>query len=99
MTAVSLADEEFKLDQFRRLAAFAIILALFWVGENYDLFYKLRALGDERSATMTIETSGGGGSLRPLMFGALGLFGVLCWMWRPAGLQTNVHGWLPFLTF
>ena len=99
MTAVSPADEAFKLDLIKRLAAFAIVLALFWVGENYDLFYKLRALGDERSATMTIETSGGGGSLRPLMFFALGMLGVICWMWRPAGLPTNTHGWLPLLTF
>ena len=99
MTAVSPADEEFKLDVLKRLIVFAIVLALFYVGENYDLFYKLRALGDERSATMTIETSGGGGSLRPLMFFALGMIGVICWMWRPSGLQTNVHGWLPLLTF
>jgi exopolysaccharide production protein ExoQ len=99
MTAVSPAAEEFKLDQFKRFAIFFIVLALFYVGENYDLLYKIRSIGDERSATQTIETSGGGGSLRPVMFGLLGMLGLICWMWRPAGLRTNVHGWLPTLTF
>jgi exopolysaccharide production protein ExoQ len=99
MPAVSTATEEFKLDLLKRFTFFAILLAMFWVGESYDLFYKLRALGDERSATMTIETSGGGGSLRPLIFGALGMLGVICWMWRPAGLRTNIHGWYPLLVF
>jgi O-antigen ligase len=27
------------------------------------------------------------------------MLGVICWMWRPAGLPTNTHGWLPLLTF
>lgn len=99
MPAVSPAAEEFRLDLLKRLAVFAILLAMFWVGEGYDLMYKLRALGDERSATMTIETSGGGGSLRPVIFAALGMLGVICWMWRPAGLRTNVHGWYPLLVF
>jgi O-antigen ligase len=99
MTAVSTAANEFRLDQFKRTAVFLSILALFYVGEGYDLFYKMRSLGDERSVTMTIETSGGGGSLRPLMFGLLGMLGLVCWMWRPAGLRTNVHGWLPALIF
>lgn len=99
MTAVSPAADEFRLDLLKRVVIFFFVLALFYVGENYDLFYKLRTLGDERTATMTIETSGGGGSLRPLTFAALGVLGIICWMWRPAGLQTNVHGWLPFLAF
>jgi exopolysaccharide production protein ExoQ len=99
MTAVSLATEEFRLDRLKRFTFFLIVLALFYVGENYDLLYKMRSLGDERSTTMTIETSGGGGSLRPLMFGLLGILGVICWMWRPAGLRTNMHGWLPTLIF
>jgi oligosaccharide repeat unit polymerase len=99
MPAVSPVEQEFRLDLLKRLAVFAILLAMFWVGEGYDLMYKLRALGDERSATMTIETSGGGGSLRPIIFAALGLLGVICWMWRPAGLRTNVHGWYPLLVF
>jgi O-antigen ligase len=99
MPAVSTATEEFKLDLLKRLVIFAILLAMFWVGEGYDFLYKLRALGDERSTTAVIETSGGGGSLRPLIFAALGMLGVICWMWRPAGLRTNIHGWYPFLVF
>jgi exopolysaccharide production protein ExoQ len=99
MTAVSPAAEEFKLDQFKRFTIFVILLGLFYVGESYDLLYKMRSLGDERSVTATIETSGGGGSLRPIMFGLLGILGAVCWLWRPAGLRTNMHGWLPALTF
>ncbi|HEX2116165.1 MAG TPA: O-antigen ligase family protein [Alphaproteobacteria bacterium] len=99
MTAVSPAADEFRLDHLKRLIVFAIVLALFYVGENYKLAYKLGGIGDERSATMVIETSGGGGSLRPLMFGLLGMLGIVCWMWRPARLRTNMHGWLPALIF
>jgi exopolysaccharide production protein ExoQ len=99
MPVVSPTEEQFNLDLLKRLIFFAILLAMFWVGENYDLMYKLRALGDERSATMVIETSGGGGSLRPLVFAGLGMLGVICWMWRPNGLRTNLHGWYPLLAF
>ena len=99
MPAVNTTTDEFQLDLLKRLIMFAILLALYWVGENYDIFYKLRSIGDERSATMVIETSGGGSSLRPLMFGALAALGAICWMWRPAGLRTNIHGWYPLLAF
>lgn len=97
MTAVSSAASEFNLDRFKRLIVFAIVLALFYVGEGYDVMYKMRTAGDARAATALIDS--GGGSLRPVMFGALGVLGVICWMWRPARLRTNVHGWLPVLIF
>ncbi len=34
-----------------------------------------------------------------MMFALLALFGVVCWMMRPAGVRAMVHGWLPALTF
>lgn len=98
MTAVPIAVEDpFKLDLLKRTAICVVLLGLFWVGEGYDVFYKMGAIGDERVATAAIDAGGGG--LRPVMFAALGAIGAICWMWRPAGLRTNVHGWLPVLIF
>jgi exopolysaccharide production protein ExoQ len=99
MTADSPNTVDVDLNTLKRLLVFGFILAIFFVGDNFNFLYKLRTLGNERDATATIATSGGGGSMRPLMFALLALFGVVCWMWRPAGLRAMVHGWLPALTF
>lgn len=98
MTAATQTEINFDLDGLKRLLIFVVLLALFFFGEGYDLFYKLRGLVDERDATAAIASTGGS-SLRPLAFGLLGIFGVVCWMWRPAGLRPVVHGWLPVLIF
>jgi O-antigen ligase len=81
------------LPTVKRLLIFAFILAIFFVGDNFDPMYKLRALRDARETTSAIAGSGGG--IRPLMFVLLGMLGAVCWLWRPAGTRTNVHGWLP----
>lgn len=99
MTAASPDRVDVDLDTLKRLFAFGFILAVFFVGDNFDFLYKLRQVSDERNATASVATSGGGGSLRPLMFALLALFGAVCWMVRPAGLRASVHGWLPALTF
>lgn len=99
MTAAPPNTVDLDLSALKRVLIFGFILAVFFVGDNFDFFYKLRTGGNERDATATIATSGGGGSLRPFAFALLGLFGVACWMWRPAGLRAMVHGWLPALMF
>jgi exopolysaccharide production protein ExoQ len=99
MTAASPNTTDIDLDNLRRFLAFAFILVVFFIGDNYDFMYKMRAVSDERGVTANVETSGGGGSLRPLMFALLALFGGVCWMMRPAGVRAMVHGWLPTLTF
>lgn len=88
----------FELDGLKRLIAFLIITGLFWVSDNYFLSYKQMAgTGDTRDAMALIDAAATGsvGSLRPLMFGLLAAFGIVCWMARPAGLRTSIHGLLP----
>jgi exopolysaccharide production protein ExoQ len=95
--AVSSAEDQFRLDRFKRLMVCLLLIGVFFVGEGYNFFYKITTAGDERAVTTLIDSGGGG--LRPLMFAALGALGAICWMWRPANLRTNVHGWLPLLIF
>ncbi len=96
MTAAAPNAAHVGLGTVQRLVAFALIFAVFFVGDNFDLFYSLNSRGDAREATESIS-AGGGGSMRPLAFGMLGLFGIACWMWRPAGERAVIHGWLPTL--
>ena len=85
MTAASPSTVDVDLSTVQRVFVFAFIFAVFFVGDNFDLFYKLRTVTDAREATAAISTTGGGGSIRALVFVMLGLFGVVSWMWRPGG--------------
>ncbi len=90
----------FELDGLKRLLAFLILIGLFFIGDNYLLSYKQMAgVGDTRDAMALVDAAATGsvGSLRPLVFGLLCAFGIVCWMARPAGLRTEIHGWLPAL--
>jgi exopolysaccharide production protein ExoQ len=102
MNAASPTAPSFDLDGLKRLAAFLFVFGVFYIGENHILFYKqISGGGDPRNATAVIDAAvtGTGSSLRPLMFGLLGMFGAVCWMARPAGLRTSIHGALPVLVF
>lgn len=88
----------FDLDGFKRLLAFLIVSGLFVASDNYLLSYKQMAgTGDTRDAMALIDAAATGsvGSMRPMLYGLLCAFGIVCWMARPAGLRTKIHGWLP----
>lgn len=99
MAETTLRTSPLETDSSWRLLAFAILIALFYVGEGYDLFYSAGAVWNERVATASVAAAeaGGGGSPRPIVFAALALFGAACFMLRPAGRRISMQGTLPAL--